>query len=217
MTPTSTPTSTATRGGTAAADEPALALAAAQTLLVRQLRGIERWHEAQRGEGAREASGMSREARLDASRRAHVVARQRQALTERAALALRLSGLPMWLPRAVRAVVAHRHAWVRARLAEELEAQGVEVLAVVDNGADAVGICAAEQPTLLVVDDSLGMASGAEVATEVRLLCPDTVVAAYPDTDRNRAALLRAGVTSVQTRRVPPRDVATTLVGLVRP
>ena len=190
-------------------------ITSANELVQAQLLGIQRWHAARLAtEQAAQARGLSREQRLDATRRISVRQREHEAIVARAALALELAGRPSPVVPA-RAVVAHRHPWTRERLAHELVAQGVEVLAVVDNGADAVGICVAEQPALLVVDEPLMMASGSEAVTEVRELCPHTVRAGYVGDELLAERLRRAGAVAVRTRQVPPAEVAAELAELL--
>ncbi len=115
----------------------------------------------------------------------------------------------------VRAVIAHRHPWTRDKLTAALVAHDVEVVHVGDNGADAVGVCVAEQPTLLVLDELLIMRTGAHVAHEVQHLSPRTLIAAYIPQDSGIGPLLNAGAALVATRQVPPVDLVDQLVTLV--
>jgi hypothetical protein len=76
------------------------------------------------------------------------------------------------------------------------------------NGAEAVGAVVAEQPDLLLVEDSLPMMSGEDVVREVRAFAPLTRIGAQVAHDDRIAAMLEAGAHSAHTRRVPPAEVA---------
>lgn len=185
-------------------------------LLTAQLLGLDLWHAARRRtEQSVHQPGMSREARLDADRRRDVRAREHLAIVERTALACQESLRPMPSTVPTRAVVAHRHAWTRDRLASELADRGVEVLCALENGADVVGVCVVEQPALLIVDELLAMRSGCEVSQEVARLSPNTVVGGYVPREDASAPLIEAGAAAVFTRQTPPAEVVDHLVGLV--
>ena len=186
------------------------------TLLSAQLAGIDAWHTAMHeAQTALLTPGSSREQRLDAARRLDVRLREQRALRQHAGSdddtwrqSLALSG-------PIRAVVVHRHDWTRQQLRREL-AEGGVVLDAGDNGADAVGICVSAQPSLLVVDETLGMRSGAEVLREVRRFCPGTLLAGYVTSQTAVGPLLDAGAHLVATRRVPPRELASRLAELLQ-
>ncbi|MBW3611859.1 MAG: hypothetical protein KY438_10085, partial [Actinobacteria bacterium] len=57
-------------------------------------------------------------------------------------------------------------------------AAGVRVVARLDNGADALGVVVAEQPDLVLVEESLAMLPGQEVVREIRQFSPHTLVVA---------------------------------------
>ena len=182
------------------------------------LTGLERWHAAQRRDlDAVAARGISRERRLDAAHQLRVRERQHEVIVQRTALALAGTGDGSRYDSArPRAVVAHRHAWSREKLAAELTSAGVDVLCLVDNGAEAVGLCVAEQPDLLIVDDLLSMMPGAVVAAEVRQFSPRTLIAGYVQDEQRAGALVAAGATAVHGRRVPPTEVVTALAEALR-
>lgn len=186
-------------------------------LLVSQLRALELWHDSlHAAEAAAVEPGLSREARLDAGRHLDVRRREQRAIFERMAPGADegLYPLPATVP--ARAVVAHRHVWTRDKLSAELVDRGVQLLCAVDNGAEAVGVCVAEQPDLLVLDDLLVMRNGCEVSQEVARLCPHTIVAGYVSGDEAVGPLLDAGADAVFTRQVPPALACDELVRLVR-
>lgn len=194
---------------------PAQPLTDPVALLEAQLRAVDLWHTALHAtKASAEAPGLSREARLDAARRLGVRRREQEVLLERAACAMGEDG-PLLRAVPARAVVAHRHAWTRDKLASELASSGVTVLATVDNGADAVALCVAEQPALLVLDETLAMRSGAEVAHEVRQFCPHTVIGGYVGHPGAVGPMLEAGASPVFTRRVPPAEVTAQLLALL--
>lgn len=116
---------------------------------------------------------------------------------------------------APRAVVAHRHAWTTSRLTAALTDAGIEVVAVLDNGADVVGTCLAESPDVVVLEDLLAMRSGPETAALVRRYAPATVVAGLVASERAVGAMLDAGAQVVMTRRVPAQDLVRALEELL--
>ena len=182
----------------------------------RQLRAIDAFNAARQAAAqAAAAASRSREMRMDASRALEVLRRQHEALIARADEQLRLSGDLLHGFAARRAVVAHRNEWFTGTLSRLLEGGGVEVVARLDNGADAVGVAVAEQPDLLLVEDTLAMLSGEQVVREVRQFCPETLVAAQVAGSDRVGALLEAGAATVFTRRIPPADVADDLLRLV--
>ena len=89
------------------------------------------------------------------------------------------------------------------------------MVAGTDNGADAVGLIAAEQPDLVLIEDTLSMLAGAEVVREVRHFCPETVVTAKAAYGDRVGRLLDAGPSAVFTRQTPPAEVALSLLRLV--
>jgi len=180
-------------------------------LALDQVRGIDAWTQAHRVPAA-VTGGLSREDRLDLSRRSDVVARQRQALLGWTERQLRADCTPARSVAVTRAVIAHRHAWFSSKLTGALHAGGVTVVADLDNGADALGIVIAEQPDLLLVEDKLPMVSGPELFRAVARWAPRTIVAVQVAEDRQVGRCLDAGAACVFTRRMPPADIATQLV-----
>jgi CheY-like chemotaxis protein len=184
-------------------------------LASRQLRAIERFTRAQRA--ALEASATaarSREMRMDQARTVEVIRREHQALIARADEQLRRSGDLLRDTSRRRVLLAHRNEWFRRVVAEQLEDRGWAVVAMLSNGADAVGVAVAEQPEVLLVEDCMAMVPGVQVVRDVRTFCPQTVVAAQVGYSDRIGALLDAGATTVWTRQVPPREVARGLMEL---
>ncbi len=183
-------------------------------LVARQLEAVEAFHRARRlAERAEQAAGRSREMRLDASRRLDVLRREHAALIARSqqqlASSLRLSGP------GCRVVLAHRNEWFVGVVADLVRARGLDVVAEVDNGADAVGTVVAEQPDLLLVEDLLAMLPGEQVVREVVRFSPSTLVVAQVAYGDRVGDLLDAGADAVVTRQVPPREVAQKMWELV--
>jgi DNA-binding NarL/FixJ family response regulator len=112
-------------------------------------------------------------------------------------------------------VVAHRHAWFAGKVTELLEARGVRVLGSTVVGPEAVGWAVADQPDLVVVDDTLAMLPGRQVVRQLRRLCPHAVVAAQTATSDGVAPLLEAGASTVHVRAVPPDVVVDEALALL--
>ena len=113
-------------------------------------------------------------------------------------------------------MLALSHRWTSERLSAELTDRAVEVVAAFGNGADAVGMCVAEQPALVVVDELLAMRSGRDATAALTELCPDTVVVGYVSRPAAVSELLEAGARTVLTRQVPPAEAAQAFTALVQ-
>ena len=198
------------RPGTAAPSE--LELAAAQ------LAAIDRWHAARRAASATaERAAASREARMDLARRMDVIRAEHRAIVERTDAQLRASAELLRTSAPRRAIVVHRNSWFTDKVCAELHLRDIQVVSRLTNGAEAVGAVVAEQPDLLLVEDSLPMMSGEDVVREVRTFAPRTRIAAQVAYDDRIAAMLQAGADSAYTRRVPPSDVVAGLLELLSP
>ncbi|MCU1599545.1 MAG: hypothetical protein JWO22_254 [Frankiales bacterium] len=181
--------------------------------VTQQIRAIEAWNQSR--QMAAKADQQSREARMDARRRLDVIRAAHAAIIERSRSSLADSGRVLDAFPAPTLVLAHRQPWWRDKLAGQLAAAGVHVLACLDNGADAIGVSIAEQPDLLVVEDNLLMVSGTGVIREVRAFAPATVIVAQAQTEQQISALLEAGAHLTFTRRVSPVMIAEELCNLV--
>lgn len=179
----------------------------------RQLDGITRWHEQRHAQEAAGRSAHTREERLDRDRRMAVLREEHRAIVASSQAQLRDS-LEL-LETRPRALLAHRDGWFADRLRDELTTAGMAVLAVVENGAEAVGLAVAEQPDLVLVEDALPMLTGLDVVREVLACAPATVVGAQVAHDEGVPLMLDAGAAGVWVRRVPPAEVAHGLLGLV--
>ena len=188
-------------------------------VLADQVRGISAWNTARRAiemaEEAAEAGARSREMRLDLDRRMEVIRRQHEALVRRTEEQLAASARVLRSTAPARAQVVHRNEWFRDKLVAGLADGGVDVIAQLENGADAVGVAVAEQPDLLVLEDKLPMITGEEVIRQVRQFSPLTIAVVQVSYDDDVPAALEAGARTAFTRRVPPADVAREICQLV--
>ena len=185
-------------------------------LAEQQLRAVARFHRARHmREDAAAAAARSRELRMDAARSMDVLRRQHEALVARADVQLRSSGELLRTTAERRVVVANRNGWLVGKVVEALEDRGVQVVAQTDNGAEAVGMVVAEQPDLVLVEDTLAMLPGVEVIREIRRFSPETVVLAQAAHGHRVGELLDAGATTVLTRSIPPQEVTRSVLRLV--
>lgn len=186
-------------------------------LMTAQLWAIDAWHRARRAsDGAARSAAVTRESRLDLSRRMEARRREQDALLRRADEQLRQSGQVLSGRAPIRAVLAHRNAWLREAVAARLTAEGVEVVGMFEDGADAAGTLVVEQPDLLLVEDRLPTMTGIEVVRRARAFAPHTVVGAQVLDSAGVQALVDAGAQAVFTRRVPPAEIAEQLLSYVR-
>ena len=209
---------------TAPSPPSARAVPAAQTwqprseleLAAQQLRAVERFNRARHmREEAAAAAARSREMRMDAARSLDVLRHQHEAVVSRAHAQLQASGELLRTISTRRAVLAHRDDWLRRKVTRALQDHGVTVVAGTDNGADAVGVVVAEQPDLVLVEDTLSMLPGLEVIRDVRRFSPETLVTARATYTDRVDPLLEAGAVTVFSRQAPPAQVARSLLELV--
>jgi CheY-like chemotaxis protein len=172
-------------------------------LLKDQLEGVAAWQTAARTrELADRARKENREMRLDARRRLESLRRANNALIAQseATITEALHVLDLTPPRAV---VVHRQDWMREKLAVGLSERGFSVIAEADDGADALGICIAEQPDLVLLEDRLPSMTAVEVLCSMRKFARNTVSAAQVESDQSVTEMLDAGAAAVFNRRVP--------------
>ena len=184
-------------------------------LVARQLAGIDAFVADRRlalATGA--APGASREDRMDLDRRLDVLEREHDSLLGRLDEGLRAAG-GVLRPGRPTARVAHRHDWFVRTVSALLAERGVDVVGATVLGAEAVGWAVAEQPDLVVVDDTLAMLSGQQVVREVRRYCPSAVIAGHVAGSSRVEPMLEAGASRVHVRTVPPVEVVDDLVGLL--
>jgi hypothetical protein len=177
-------------------------------VLVRQLAAVDAWNSARPGrERAILAGRGSRQQGADADRRLFALRRTHGAIVGCAARALagQTSPMPTFAP--VRAVLAHRDDCFAGRLAHELEAPGVAVTVVAD-GAEAAGTAVAEQPELLLVEETLTTLPGRDVVIEAARFCPAPRILARVAGGERVGGMLDAGARTAVVRQVPPAGVA---------
>jgi len=155
---------------------------------------------------------LTREMQLDGRRRQEVLRREQQALQAHAQRHLVESAHLLAGAVRPRAVLAHRNAWLRTKVADCLLAHGVEVVAVLDDGAETAGVMIVEQPELVLVEDRLPSLCGLEVLQRARAFSPGTLVAAALQDSSEMHRFLDAGARAVFTRRTPPADMAAEVV-----
>jgi CheY-like chemotaxis protein len=183
-------------------------------LLEAQLRALAEWH---RRFAPTETADVdkNREARLDAARRQAIAESEREALRRWAERALS-EPYRFGAGSVPRAVIAHRHDWLRAKLRDALGEHGVETIGSTADGAEAAAAIVIEQPDLVFVEDLLPTIPGIELIRRTRLLAPDAVVAAHALGPGGDGPLQEAGARATFSRRIPPADIAAQLVGCLR-
>lgn len=182
-------------------------------LIEEQLAAIDAWNQARRESEAAAASvGMTREMRLDVSRRMEARRREQAAVIARADAHLRASGDVLAAEMAPRAVLAHRNAWLRDKIAARLTENGIAIVASVEDGADAAGAVVVEQPDLVLVEDRLPTLPAEELVRRVRAFSPRTLVGVHVLDGGGVAPFMDAGAQAVFTRRIPPGEIADELL-----
>jgi CheY-like chemotaxis protein len=185
-------------------------------VLVDQVRGIDSWNVARRAaEASLAESGDSREARLDAARRADVLRRVQQAVIDRTAMQLRISVRLLGQFAPPRVLLAHRNEWFRGTVGQALLDAGVDVVSELENGADAVGAAIAEQPDVVLLEDRLPMIGAVDVIRWIAEHAPSTVCAVQVASEHDIKGFLDAGARGAFSRRIPPADVAHELAALL--
>ena len=181
-------------------------------LVLDQIEGLEGWRrdrDPARADHPPAPAAPSREQHLDRTRRREASLRERSALLrslDRQLAGTRVAGS------GPRAVVAHRHAWFRDRLAAALEQRGVDVVALADDGAEALGIAVAEQPDLLLVQELLPSLTGLEVLTAASTHAHHTLLAVQLAHAEHEPAHVAGGARVVLSDSVPPAEVAQRLL-----
>jgi CheY-like chemotaxis protein len=155
---------------------------------------------------------LSREQRLDRSRREDAVAREVQALQDWTAEQLASPCGPPGTE--VRAVLAHRNVWVRTKVRDVLVSYGVDVVAEVTDGACASAVVAAEQPDVLLVEDRLPFFDGLHVLERVRDLSATRITVQVMDSAQMHD-YLDAGASAVFAWGTRPAEAADLLLGRV--
>jgi CheY-like chemotaxis protein len=179
-------------------------------LLAAQLRALAEWHLLF-AVSEPDDPGKSREARLDAARRRELAEREREALQAHAESALR-DDFRFGAGTVPRGLLAHRNEWLRTRVGSVLMDHGVEVVTATDDGAHAAAVIVLEQPDLVFVEDLLPTISGVQLIHRARLLAPEAFVGAHALGPIGGAALVEVGARATFSRRIPPAEIAETLM-----
>jgi CheY-like chemotaxis protein len=180
-------------------------------LLAAQLRAVDAWHELINTQ-LPAVPGQSRESRLDEARRRDVADREREAMHAWATSALS-SDFPFGCGAVPRAVVAHRNEWLRAKVCAALGQHGVTVVASTDDGAQAGAAIVLEQPDVVFLEDLLPTLSGLELVRRTRALAPDALIGVHALSQSGMPSLLDAGARAAFSRRIPPAEIVSELVG----
>ena len=184
-------------------------------LMLAQLSAIERWIADARPLTAADAAALTREMRLDLSRRMDARRKEQEALIARADAHLAASGRVLAQHGTLRAVLAHRNEWLRTAVADRLTEHGVHIVGVFGDGAEAAGTLVAEQPDLVLVEDRLPTVPGLEVVRRAREYAPGALIGAHVLDGSGVDQMVAAGALAVFTRRIPPREIADQLVECV--
>lgn len=183
-----------------------------EDLLAAQLQAIDAWNRARETTAhGHQSHADSREQRLEAARRLDALKREQDALLRRAAEQMTHTQQLLRTARP-RAVVAHRQAWFRERLETRFSYQDTDIVASVDDGAEAIAATICDQPDLLLIEELLPSVTGLEVLRRVREYASDTKVAVQTMNGASMGALLDAGATLVCSRRIPPHVMADQLL-----
>ncbi|MCU1693036.1 MAG: hypothetical protein JWM64_2127 [Frankiales bacterium] len=183
------------------------------TLETQRLGAIDRLHALQRTTAAAQQSATrSRTQREATARRQGVLLSQNAALQAHAAEHLVLTA-QLLVAHKPRVVLAHADAGFRGLLAEALHERGLQVVSCTSDGAQTVGVCLAEQPDLLVLQD--GLPDGTGVVEEVLAGCPATLVVAQAERGARELLLRDAGATYVFPEGTAPSSVSEDLRRLV--
>lgn len=182
-----------------------------------RLHAIDAWHRARRrSEAAAESAELTREMRLDLNRRMQARRREQAAIVARADEQLRCSGDVLRAETEVRVVLAHRNAWLRDKIASRMAEQGLRIVGVFDDGADAAGTIVVEQPDLVLVEDRLPTLPGLDLVRRVRAYSSNTVIGVQVLDSTGISPFVDAGAQAVFTRRIPPADIADQLLGCLQ-
>lgn len=180
-------------------------------LFERRLRAVESLRVA--GQKGAEAVTLTREDRMDLDLHRGARRREHSAPLDHAQARMRDSWSILDGGQPQRVVLAHRNPWFRGRTAQQLRAVGIEVVAEVDDGAEAVGVVLVGQPDLALVEELLPSYTGLEVLRRLKDEAPAVQVAVHLADSPDPQAFLALGACAVFSRRRPPAEVG---AGLVR-
>jgi hypothetical protein len=184
-----------------------------------QLSAIEHWtaDRAARVADLQRPRGRSREQQMEANRQLQVLNAVDTGLVAVLDEHLARAGAPLLARGQIRLVVLHRNDWFVGKLTDALDGAGVAMTARPSSGAATLGATIAEQPDLLLIEDTTSMLPALEIVREVRTFAPRTHVVVQVADGSRAGEFLDAGVSAVVHRCLPPADVAAQLVGLTAP
>lgn len=176
-----------------------------------QLKGIELFTVARKQAVA--AAARSREVRTRSARRQELLRRQHEALVARTQEHLRRSVdlLRSTTPRTV--LLGHRDEWFLDEVTRELRDNGFQVVGRLHDGAEVIGVSVAEQPDLVLVEDTLAV-PGEQLVREVLRYSPGSRVVAQVGREDRARAFLAAGACAVHSRQEPPAEVVAAVLRL---
>jgi hypothetical protein len=184
-----------------------------------QLAAIERWTAARAARTAdlQRRNGRSREQQMDADRQLRVLDAVHSALVAVLDEHLKRTGGALLAHGTARLVTLNRNDWFAGKLAAAAAELGITTLARPTSGAAAFGAMIAEQPELIVIEDTTTMIPALEIIEEVRAFSPHTHVVLQVGDGSRTGDFLDAGVSAVVHRCLLPGDVAAKLAELVAP
>jgi hypothetical protein len=186
------------------------------SLATRQLQAIDAWNRARRQVETRQDSpGSGRELRSELVNRREVLRREHQALIDRTHAQLQVSGALLRSTAPHRLVVVHQDADFTTRLTRELEGSPLVLSGSANNGAEGIGLAVAEQPDVVLLDDTAPLVPVEDVLADLRRFCPHAGLVVHVSESPRVGDLLRSGATMVLTRRVPTPQVVAHLRSLV--
>jgi two-component system nitrate/nitrite response regulator NarL len=109
----------------------------------------------------------------------------------------------------LRCLLADDHPALVVAIADFLEANGVEVVAVAPNGEEAVRLATEHEPDAALVDFRMPKLAGGELVKRLREAAPETTVVVYTAEADGHVAdeVLRAGASGVVLKEAPLVDV----------
>lgn len=110
-----------------------------------------------------------------------------------------------------RVAIADDNEALRSLLRDVLVEEGYEVVAEVDNGAEAVAMVAAHQPDFLILDQQMPYMTGTEAAQIIRSAAPQVRIVMWSDSEVDRVGCIDAEVSKHHIRVIP--ELLESLVG----
>lgn len=186
------------------------------SLATRQLQAIDAWNRARRQvEGRSQRSGPGAQVPAEPATRRAVLRRKHQALVDRTHAQLAASGAVLRSTAAHRLVVVHRDTDFATRLTQALVGAPLALSGWAVDGADGVGLAVAEQPDVVLLEESPLSVPIDEALADLRTYCPQAgLVVQVGDTQRV-GDLLRSGTAMVLHRQLPVEQVVARLRALV--